>query len=136
MVDFNEQPTSSTPELDASTAQEIYALIKQHGDIDKAYKNKGNSLYEPEHFKQVDKEADRLFNEMSRYANGNVLLEPEQSHFDEESGEKVIDSEAVYYALSTETDFKSQFSSDYLDVNTVYSDWKGDRTWTNIKNGE
>lgn len=136
MVDFNESPTKSTPELDSTTAQEIYALIKEHGDADKAYKNKGNSDYEPEHFKQTNDEADRLFKEMNKYASGRVLLEEEESHYDEETGEKVIDKEAVYYELTTETDFKEQFSSEYLDVNEVYYDWKGDRTWSEIKNGE
>ncbi len=44
------------------------------GDVDKAYKLKGNSDYEPEHFSQTAEEAERLFNEMNRYASGSVIL--------------------------------------------------------------
>jgi hypothetical protein len=134
MVEFNEQPTSTQKTLDATDAQEIYGLIKQFGDADKAFKNKQGSDLEPQHFPMVSKEADRLFKEMSKYASGKVVITPEQSHFDEETGEKIIDQEAVYYKLTTESDFKAQFSSDYLDVAEVYSDWKGNRTWTEIKN--
>jgi len=133
MVDFTTKGGNSTPELTAEIAGNIYALIKQEGNADLAFKSQESSQYEPEHFKLVDKEVDRLFKEMNKYAYGRVLLEPEEYHFDEETGEKVIDSEAVYYNLTTETDFKNQFSSDILDVNTVYNDWKGDKTWTVIK---
>lgn len=136
MVEFNTVPTSNQKPLDATDAQEIYGLIKQYGDADKAFKNKSGSALEPQHFPTVSKEADRLFKEMNRYASGNVVVTPEQSHFDEETGEKIIDQEAEYYTLSTESDFKAQFTSDLLDVNEVYNDWKGERTWTQIKNGE
>ena len=135
-MDFTTKGGNSTPVLTSDIAGEIYALIKLEGNADLAFKNQENSQYEPEHFKEVDNEADRLFKEMNKYAYGRVLLEAEQSHYDEETGEKVIDSEAVYYSLTTETNFKSQFSSELLDVNTVYNDWKGDKTWTQIKSGE
>jgi len=135
MVDFKEKPVCSTKELIPSVAKEIYLLIKQYGDSDSSFKEKGNSDYEPEHFKLVDKEIDKLFSDMTRYASGNVLLEPEVNHIDEITGEIIIDIPASYYVLTTETDFKKQFSSDYLDISIVYGDWKGDKTWTEIKEG-
>lgn len=133
MVDFKLKPTSNQTELTELDAQLIYSLIKKYGDADNAFKKKTGSDLEPQHFALVSKEVDRLFADMNKYASGNVLLDPEVSHFDEVSGEKVIDSPAVYYKLTTETDFKSQFTSDLLDVSEVYKDWKGDRTWTEIK---
>jgi len=132
MVDFNLTPTSNQAELTAVDAQLIYGLIKEFGDADKAFKNKHGSDLEPQHFPIVSKEADRLFVEMSRYATGNVILEAEVSHFDVDSNEMVIDSPTVYYKLTTETDFKAQFTSDLLDVEEVYKDWKGSRTWAEI----
>jgi len=133
MVEFKTAPTNSTSELTSEIASNVYSEIKSHGDADTAFKAQTDSSIDPEHFKTVNNEVDRLFSEMNKYASGNVLLEPEVSHFDEETGEKVVDSEAVYYKLTTETDFKSQFSSDYLDIAEVYNDWKGSRTWTEIK---
>lgn len=135
-MEFKERPTSSTPEITAEIAGKVYDLIKQYGDADTAFKSQSDSAIDPEHFKTTDKEADRLFKEMNRYTSGDVLLEPEQYHFDEETGEKIIDSKAVYYTLTTERNFKAQFSSNLLDVAEVYTDWKGNRTWTQIKNGE
>ena len=119
-MDFNDKPTFSTPALTAEVAQEIYALIKEHGSADKAYKEKGNSDYEPEHFDLVNKEADRIVRELREYKNGK-LLQAEVSHFTED-GEKVIDSEAVYYEYTTDADLIEQISSDYLDVATIYND--------------
>lgn len=137
MINFNPEPTTSTPELTSEIAQAIYTLIKTHGDADKAYKLKGNSDYEPEHFTQTANEIERLFNEMNRYASGSVVLEAGTPATYNEEGE--IETEAVepvYFTPTTETNFKEQFSSDLLDVNIVYTDWKGDRTWTEIKTNE
>ena len=62
-MEFKTQPTNSTPALTAEVAQEIYGLIKTYGSADRAYKDKGNSDYEPEHFNIVDKEIDRIVRE-------------------------------------------------------------------------
>jgi hypothetical protein len=119
-MDFNEQPTNSTPALTAEIAGQVYNLIKEYGDADKAYKLKGDSLIDPEHFSLVDKELDRIVKELREYKAGK-LLEAEESHFDEE-GNKVIDKEAVYYEYSTDEDLALQVSSEYLDVMTIIED--------------
>jgi hypothetical protein len=119
-MDFNEQPTNSTPTLTAGIAEQVYNLIKEHGDADKAYKLKGDSSIDPEHFVLVDKEIDRIVKELREYKAGK-LLETEEFHYDEE-GEKVIDKAAVYYEYSTDADLAEQVSSDYLDVATIIED--------------
>jgi len=120
-MEFKTQPTNSTPALTAEVAQEIYSLIKTYGSADRAYKDKGNSDYEPEHFSIVDKEIDRIVRELNEYKNGK-LISAEVSHIDEETGEKVIDSEAVYYEYTTDEDLANQVSSDYLDVSLIITD--------------
>jgi hypothetical protein len=119
-MDFNEQPTNSTPALTAEIAGQVYNLIKQFGDADKAYKLKGDSSIDPEHFSLVDKEIDRIVKELREYKAGK-LLEAEEFHYDEE-GNKVIDKEAVYYEYTTDADLALQVSSDYLDVETIIED--------------
>ena len=128
---------TKTEQITKDDGMVIYNLIKSNPSLSPAQLiniDGNNYLYTS--FKEVIDEKDRLFNEFSRYASGSVLLTPEEFHFDEETGEKVIDKKAVYYTLTTETDFKAQFNSDLLDVNEVYNDWKGSRTWTEIKSGE
>ena len=120
-MDFEQQPTYSTSALTVDIAQDIYELIKTYGTADKAYKLKGNSDYEPEHFEIVDKEIDRLVRELNEYKNGK-LISAEVSHIDESTGEKVIDSEAVYYEYTTDEDLANQVSSDYLDVSLIITD--------------
>ena len=120
-MEFTEQPTNSTPALTVEVAQTIYGLIKTYGSADKAYKLKGNSDYEPEHFSIVDKEIDRLVRELNEHKNGK-LISAEVSHIDEETGEKVIGQEAVYYSYTTDEDLAEQVSSDYLDVSLIITD--------------
>ena len=120
-MDFTPKPTTSTTPLTAEIAQTVYNLIKQFGNIDKAYKLKGDSIIDPEHFEAVDKEIDRVVRELNEFKNGK-LLQAEVSHFDEETGEKVIDSEAVYYEYTTDEDLALQVSSDYLDIATIIED--------------
>jgi len=120
-MDFNEQPTNSTPALTAGIAGQVYELIKQFGNADNAYKLKGDSSIDPEHFVLVDKEIDRIVKELREYKAGK-LLEAEESHYDEETGEKVITKEAVYYEYTTDEDLAEQVSSDYLDVATIIED--------------
>jgi hypothetical protein len=120
-MEFKTQPTNSTPALTAEIAGQVYNLIKQYGDADKAYKLKGDSVIDPEHFEAVDKEIDRIVRELNEYKNGK-LISAEVSHIDEETGEKVIDSEAVYYEYTTDEDLANQVSSDYLDVSLIITD--------------
>lgn len=120
-MDFTNKGTSSTPELTSEIAEAIYGEIKTHGNADLAFKAQTDSIHEPEHYKLVDKEADRIVKELNEFKNGK-LLEAEESHYDEESGEKVVDKEAVYYEYTTDEDLIAQVSSDYLDVETVFND--------------
>ena len=119
-MDFNEQPINSTPALTAEIAGQVYALIKQYGDADKAYKMKGDSSIDPEHFVLTNAEADRIVKELNEFKNGK-LLSAEEYHYNEQ-GEKVVDKEAVYYKYTTDEDLIAQVSSDYLDVATILSD--------------
>lgn len=119
-MEFKEQPTNSTSALTAEIAGQVYNLIKEYGDADKAYKLKGDSLIDPEHFTAVDREVDRIVRELNEFKAGK-LLQAEVSHIDE-SGEKVIDSEAVYYEYTTDEDLALQVSSDYLDVSLIITD--------------
>ena len=117
---FKEQPTNSTTELTSEIAGQVYDLIKEYGDADKAYKLKGDSAIDPEHFVAVSNEVDRIVRELNEFKNGK-LLQAEVSHYTEE-GEKVIDSEAVYYEYTTDEDLALQVSSDLLDVSTIIND--------------
>lgn len=122
-------------ELDVAKGMDIYNMIKDNPELSPAQLvNLENNTHLYTSFKKVINKKDRLFAEMNTYSSGNKLLSEELFHFDEETGEKVIDTPAVYYTLTTEADFKSQFESDLLDTDEVYNDWKGDRTWSNIKN--
>ncbi|MDD4805099.1 MAG: hypothetical protein PHN69_08230 [Candidatus Pacebacteria bacterium] len=122
-MDFNDKPTFSTPALTAEVAQEIYSLIKQYGSADRAYKLKGNSNYEPEHFDLVNKEADRIVRELREYKNGNVILEAAIPAVYDEEGNVTSDAiPAVMYEYTTDADLIEQISSDYLDVATIYND--------------
>jgi len=115
------QPTNSTEVLTAEIAQEIYSEILAHGNADLAVKHQANSERDPENFEKVNKEADRIVKELNEFKSGK-LLEAEEFHFDEESMEKVIDKEAVYYEYTTDADLIKQVSSELLDVATVLND--------------
>jgi hypothetical protein len=131
---FKTEPTFSTPEITPEIAQSIYALIKEFGDADKAYKLKGNSDFEPEHFPIVEKEIERLASEINSRMSGSYLLEPAYPATYTEEGE--IDEEAVpavYYEATTKTKLIEDVSSDLLDVETLLDDLMGGETWTNYK---
>jgi len=108
---FTQQPTFSTLEITPEIAQSIYALIKEFGDADKAYKLKGNSDFEPEHFPIVEKEIERL----------------EEGEINEEA------VPAVYYEATTKTKLIEDVSSDLLNVETLLNDLMAGETWTNYK---
>jgi len=100
---------------------EIYGFIKNNPALSPAQiiNLEGvNYLYSS--IKMIKKEIDRVVRELREFKNGK-LLQAEVSHFTEE-GEKVIDSEAVYYEYTTDEDLASQVSSDYLDVMTIIED--------------
>lgn len=101
---------------------EIYGLIKNNPSLSPAQiiNLEGvNYLYSS--IKMIKKEIDRVVRELREYKNGK-LLQAEVSHFDEETGEKVIDSGAVYFEYTTDEDLALQVSSDYLDVATIIED--------------
>jgi len=76
MINFNPEPTTSTPEITSEIAMAIYDLIKEYGDVDKAYKCKGNSDFDPEHFTQTNNELERLASLISQMQSGAYVLEP------------------------------------------------------------
>jgi len=101
---------------------EIYELIKNNPSLSPAQiVNLEGVNYLYSSIKMIKKEIDRVVRELNEFKNGK-LLQAEVSHFDEETGEKVIDSEAVYYEYTTDEDLASQVSSDYLDVATIIED--------------
>lgn len=128
-MDFTvKQTNNSTPELTKTIGNTLLNMIVQYGNSDLAFKNQPNSEYEPEHFKIIDKEIERLFKEINKLCSGTYLITPRQVHIDEETGETVVDQEAVYYTPSTKTDLKTMFESDYLDDTLVlrtFVEWKG-----------
>lgn len=101
---------------------EIYGLIKNNPALSPAQiVNLEGVNYLYSSIKMIKKEIDRVVRELNEFKNGK-LLQAEVSHFDEETGEKVIDSEAVYYEYTTDEDLAEQVSSDYLDVATIIED--------------
>jgi len=60
---FKPEPIFVNEELTKAKAMEIYALIKQYGDSDSAYKNQPNSAYPYAHFVIVDNELSRIYSE-------------------------------------------------------------------------
>lgn len=123
MINFNPEPTTSTPELTSEVAQAIYALIKTHGDADKAYKLKGNSDFEPEHFTETVKEAERIFSEIAILKSGTKVMK-EAVYETNEEGEQTIVSEAEYFVPENDLDILSQLSSDLLDCEQLLIDSK------------
>ena len=133
-MDFTIKPTNSTPALTAEIAQLIYAQIKEHGNADLAFKNQVDSALEPEHFLIVDKEADGIVTEFQAKLNGSYLLENKIPATYDEEGEILYEEvPAVYYKVTTEAVLKSSVESDLLDVEIVYNDFKGDKTFTELK---
>lgn len=100
---------------------EIYGFIKNNPALSPAQiVNLEGVNYLYSSIKMIKKEIDRVVRELREFKNGK-LLQAEVSHYTEE-GEKVIDSEAVYYEYTTDEDLVEQVSSDYLDVATIIND--------------
>ncbi|MDD4111365.1 MAG: hypothetical protein PHS54_07520, partial [Clostridia bacterium] len=92
-MDFTTQPTNSTGELTAELAMAVYNKIKEAGNADLAYKAQVDSLLEPEWFDIVNKEGDRIINEIIAKENGTFIVEPAYpAEYDEEGN---VTAEAV-----------------------------------------
>jgi hypothetical protein len=118
---FMLQAEIETQIINKNQGIEIYGFIKNNPALSPAQiiNLEGvNYLYSS--IKMIKKEIDRVVRELREFKNGK-LLQAEVSHFTEE-GEKVIDSEAVYYEYTTDEDLAAQVSSDYLDVMTIIED--------------
>lgn len=131
-MEYKTKPTSSIPELTSTIAKKVYSKIKEYGTADAAFKAQTDSAIEPEHFKMTNDEIDRIVKELREYASGKVIV-AEESHFDEETMEKVIDVEEVRYELTTENDLVSQVDSEYLSVLDILNDIEPDGIWDNFK---
>ncbi len=123
MINFNPEPVVSTPVLTPQVAQEIYALIKLHGNVDSAYKLKGNSDFEPSHFAQVQDELNRLGGQILQMKAGSYIIEPGYPARHNEEGE--VEEEAVapvYLDPEKKALFKNYLTSELLDIDTLLTD--------------
>ena len=133
-MDFTIKPTNSTPALTVEVAQLIYNSIVLNGNADLAFKAQSDSSLEPEHFPLVDKEGMKIMNEIQSKFNGSFLLEAKiPATYDEEGEILTEEVPAVYYQVTTETVLKNSLSSDMLDTDIVYNDFKGSKTFTELK---
>lgn len=133
MIFEKPKPKDSTPPLTIEVASEIYEQIKLKGRNNTFLDPANNSAYELQHINIVYDEAKAIESLANQLMSGSYLELPEESHVDEETGEIVIDSEAVYYTPTTKTDLVNQIESDYLDVETVITDMQNGKTWTEFK---
>ena len=122
-MDFIQTPTNTTPQLTEQIAQDIYNLIKLYGNSDLAYKLKGNSNYEPEHFPIVDKEIDSIISQINTLASGQFLIQEEVNHVDELTEELVIDTPAEYFTPTDKESFVAMLSSNLLDPSVLLQDY-------------
>jgi hypothetical protein len=112
--------------------QTIYDELKTFGSVNDAWKKKGHSNHSFKDYVAVADEVERVKKEINAYMSGGVLLQAEESHFDDESGEKVIDQEAVYYNPTTQTDLLEQIDTE-LDKADILSIMKDGLTWEEFK---
>ena len=123
-------PVSDAPQITKSDAADIFELLKTRSLA--SARVASGSKYPLQFFYEVDNEFKRLQREFNEYMSGK-LLTPEVSHFDEETGEKVIDTPAVYYEATTETDLLAQVSSDLLDTKKVLNEIEPGGIWADFK---
>lgn len=121
-------PATTLPEITAEAAQEIFNLLKTQSLASAREAN--GSKYPLQFFYAVDKEFKRMAKEFNEWASGKVIA-PEVSHFDEETGEKVVDTPEVRYELTTETDLVSKVSSDILNSLDVLNVIEPEGIWKN-----
>ncbi len=120
---FKTEPTFSTPEITPEIAQAIYGMIKEYGDADSAYKSKGNSDYEPEHFEIVDKELERLVNQLNSMKSGSYIIEPAYpAVYDDEGNITEEAVEAVYLDAEATDTYTNYLTSELLNVETLIAD--------------
>jgi len=98
-------PTCSTVELTNELAMQIYNGIVENGSADSAFKNPATN-WDYSNIQKVDREADEII--------------------------EMIKTNLIDYPGS-ESQFKTSFSSDLLTTNTVYADFKGAKTWNELK---
>lgn len=123
-MDFTQKPTNSTPELTAELAMIVYNKIKEAGNADLAYKAQVDSLLEPEWFDIVNKEGDRIINEIMSKENGTFIVEPAYpATYNEDGSIKEEAVPAVYFDASDTNFLINSLTSDLLDVATVYADY-------------
>ena len=123
---INESKTS-TPELLQQQGTIIFNKIFELGSGDAAFKDESTN-YEYTHIKKVEKETDRLFKLIEKLVLGKYVTQHEVAHYDEETGEKVIDTPKEYYKPTTKSNLKGMFASDYIndtDALEVFVTWKG-----------
>ena len=117
MINYKEKPTFSTPEITPEIAQTIYGLIKKYGDADSAYKQKGNSDYEPEHFDKVQEELNRLGNQILQMKSGSYVIEAGYPATEKEEAVP-----AIYLDPEKPELFKNYLTSELLDIDTLLID--------------
>jgi len=132
-MNYTTKPTSSTPELTSTVAKAIYTLIKTHGTADNAFKAQADSLYDPEHFKAVDGEIDRIVSELNSFASGKIVTPEVPAEYDEEGNVTKEAIPAVRYQLTTESKLKSQVSSTLLNVGDILNDIEPNGIWAEYK---
>ena len=104
-MDNLNKPTTSTVELISTLAMQIYQGILSAGNADLCFKNQSSSIWDNDNIKIVDKEADRVISLIKSLLATDI----------------------------TETLLKSQLSSDLLTTNTIYTDFKGSKTYAKLK---
>ena len=130
---FGQDPIPVTPVriITQAEAQEIFDLLKIQS-LASAREAHG-SKYPLQFFYAVDNEFKRMTKEFNEWASGKVIT-PEESHFDEETGEKVVDVAEVRYKLTTETDLVLKVSSDILDSLDVLNEIEPNGIWNDYVN--
>ena len=136
---IKKKPVKEELVVSASEAQKIYGYFKSGLDETQIFLKYGLPITISAFVKA---EIKSLESQIISKMKGSYLLTGEESHFDEETGEKVVDVEAVYFKPTTEVALKNSISSDLLDVDLlvtdvrVWSDGKPDEspTWVDYKN--
>jgi flagellar motor switch protein FliG len=125
-------PVSTTSELTPELAAEIFDKLKTASPTTVFTDPANDSKYDWDHVQAVVDEFKQMVKEFNEWASGKVIT-PEESHFDEETGEKVVDVEEVRYELTTETDLISKVNSDILDSKKVLNEIEPNGLWNEYK---
>ena len=98
-------PTTSTANLDNTLAMQIYTAINTYGNADLAFKTPSTN-FDNENIVLVDKDIDSVINQINSILSNSP---------------------------TTETALKASLTSDYVTTNTIYTGFKGTKTWTELK---